>query len=367
MKNKNVQYNKFPTMCYSYANDEQEFVFCVKGRPFPCLVSPHLPTPSSTLLDYNLVRDLGLKMTDLQCQKFVFAGHKMRILGRVSSTVQCIMDGAIFGTSHIKAVVVLDLAKNFDTEYVAGTKMRAQLKGNNNLNTAPSTTEATPTPKSHTSPTQTLSTPPSTPKTPTLRPPPGFPDSPIHSPNPWSSPASCVSSPPPTRVVTVPASPMPKPPILTSSPPQSPWTANINRLESMFDGADLLDDPGAQIGTVQDLHPGGDIDQDHDGSLVYHRVDGPWYQTGHGRYQCSEMRCVTAQSTSYPDNCGFNPAWKFPASFRICSDECSGAFCSCLHFYNWSTKPAAVHCRLLLLSCITLRNKFRFHLTLALL
>ena len=79
-------------MCYTYGNEEKEYVFCVKGRPFPCLVSPYLPTPTASLLDYDLVRSLGLKMTDLQCQKFSYAGYKMRILGKISTSVQCIHD-----------------------------------------------------------------------------------------------------------------------------------------------------------------------------------------------------------------------------------------------------------------------------------
>ena len=54
-------------------------------------MSPHLPTPSSTLIDYNIVRDLGIKMTDLQYTKFAFAGNKLRILGKVAITVQTIM------------------------------------------------------------------------------------------------------------------------------------------------------------------------------------------------------------------------------------------------------------------------------------
>ena len=95
-------------------------MFVVKGRPFPCLVSPHLPTPTSSLIDYDLVRDLGLKMTDLRCQKFSFAGFKLRILGKVSLTVQCINDGVSFGTFHIKGNVILHLAKSLDTECVAG-------------------------------------------------------------------------------------------------------------------------------------------------------------------------------------------------------------------------------------------------------
>ena len=107
---------KEPTMCYNYANEEKEYVFCIKGRPFPCLVSPYIPTPTATLLDHNFVRELGLKMTDLQCQKFSYCGHKMRILGRVSITAQCIHDGVSSGAFQIKANVILDLAKNLDTE-----------------------------------------------------------------------------------------------------------------------------------------------------------------------------------------------------------------------------------------------------------
>lgn len=200
MKIHNVQHKSPPTLMYKYANDECEYVFCVKGRPFPCLVSPHLPTPTSTLLDYNLVRDLGLKMSNLQCKKFVYAGHKLRILGCISTTVQCIVDGAICGTSHIKASVVLDLAKNLDSECVAGQKMVAQLTRSQCLTPARSECSlppAVPTKESltTTSPTLPSSSPPSPfpkmsspPHTPT-RPPPGFPTVPQYStsPCPWTS------------------------------------------------------------------------------------------------------------------------------------------------------------------------------------
>ena len=116
-------------MTYEYGNEEKEFIFCVKGRPFPALVSPYIPTPTATLLDYDLVRSLGLKMTDLQCHKFSYAGFKMRILGKITVTTQCIHDGVASGSFQIKANVVLDLAKNLDTECVAGNKMAAQLRG----------------------------------------------------------------------------------------------------------------------------------------------------------------------------------------------------------------------------------------------
>ena len=77
------------------------YVFSCKGRPFAALVSPKLLMPAATLLDYDLIRKLGLRMTDVQCRKFNFGGHKMRILGRVSSAVHCVQGGRISGSFHI--------------------------------------------------------------------------------------------------------------------------------------------------------------------------------------------------------------------------------------------------------------------------
>ena len=172
-------------MSYNYGNEDKEFVFCCKGRPFPALVSPHLPTPTASLLDYSLVRDLGLQMHDLQCQKFTFAGFKMRILGKIATTVQCIHEGVSSGTFHIKANVVLDLAKNLDTECVAGVKMAAQLKGD----VTPSTpVRAAPSPAPSVPAAQSPRTPPPraphrSPRSPP-RSPPGFPARPQHAASP---------------------------------------------------------------------------------------------------------------------------------------------------------------------------------------
>ncbi len=44
--------------------------------------------PTLSLIDYNLVKDLGIKMADLQYTKFSFAGNKLWILGKVAITVQ---------------------------------------------------------------------------------------------------------------------------------------------------------------------------------------------------------------------------------------------------------------------------------------
>ena len=94
-----------PTMCNRYANKDTEYIFCVRGRPFGCLSSPHLPTPTSTLIDYNMVKDIGLKMTDLQYTKFAYCGNKLRILGKVAITVQTIHEGLASGSIPFKANV----------------------------------------------------------------------------------------------------------------------------------------------------------------------------------------------------------------------------------------------------------------------
>ena len=85
--------NNYFTTTYSYGNNENEFVLCCKGRPFAVLVSPKLTTPTSTLMDYDLVRSLGLQLTNLQCRKFTYAGYKLRVLGRVTTAVQCVQNG----------------------------------------------------------------------------------------------------------------------------------------------------------------------------------------------------------------------------------------------------------------------------------
>ena len=115
------------TLNYKYSEYEEEHIFSCRGRPFAVLVSSFLPTPPASLIDYDLVRDLKLKMTDIQCKKFSFAGNKLRILGTVSTSVQCVHNGRLIGNHHIRARVVSDLNKTFDTHCIAGDKLRLQM------------------------------------------------------------------------------------------------------------------------------------------------------------------------------------------------------------------------------------------------
>ena len=125
--------------------------FNPQARPFGSLVSPHLPTPSSTLIDYNIVRNLGIKMTDLQYTKFAFAGNKLRILGKVCFTVQTIHEGLASGSIPFRANVILDLSKHLEVDSVAGVKLERRLtlrcvtgSDDDNKSGAPSTCSRSP-------------------------------------------------------------------------------------------------------------------------------------------------------------------------------------------------------------------------------
>ena len=102
------------TMSYQGPHGDREFVLACKGRPFSVLTSPSYPTPDVTLVDYSLVRDLKVHMNELQCAKFNFGGVKLRKLGKISTSVQCILNGVPAGSIHFKDVVVQDLYQHFD-------------------------------------------------------------------------------------------------------------------------------------------------------------------------------------------------------------------------------------------------------------
>ena len=317
-------YNE-PTMSYQYGNDEKEFIFCMKGRPFPCLVSPYLPTPTASLIDYNLVRDLGVKMTDLQCQKFSFSGFKMRILGKVSLTAQCIHDGISSGAFHIKANVILDLAKNLDTECVAGTKMAAQLSGNSSPTSPPSTpAPSVPAAASPRTPPPRSSSRPS-PRSP--RSPPGS-TTPQHA----ASPGYSIPLPRPTIPVFS---------VCSDGRELSPRTANCRALTAAFKDADLKPNIKLETSALKKADPDGDLVEDDDGKKKYTFTNRVVYQYGHGREKCSRTKCYSLLQIAlakFPNNCGFNKQWRLPEKFSPCGDNCSGGFCSCLKRYQSNNK-----------------------------
>ena len=313
-------------MFYEYGNKETEFIFCVKGRPFPCLISPYLPTPSATLVDYNLVRDLGLKMTDLQCQKFSFAGHKMRILGKVSLSVQCIQDGVSSGAFHIKGNVVLDLNKNLDTECVAGSKMEAQLMGGG-PNVPASPASAAPSPAPSVPAAQSPRTPPpraSRQSSRSPRSPPGFPPRPQYAASQGDS-------------IPDPRSEIPVLRVSSTGRAMSPRTANVCALSTAFRDADVMTDFNKELYLIGEADSDGELVEEDDGNVLCNFTNGLVYQFGHGRDKCKRINCSDRNENDVkekPSNCGYNQQWWLPDAFTPCGEECRGAFCRCLQEYN---------------------------------
>ena len=56
-------------------------------------------------------------------QEDQFCGKKLRMLGKVSCTVQCIIDGGFLGNFSFKANVIEDLKFHFDSHCIAGAQM----------------------------------------------------------------------------------------------------------------------------------------------------------------------------------------------------------------------------------------------------
>ena len=59
----------------------------------------------------------------------------MRILGRISTSFQCIKDGSQADNIHLKATVVQDIYQTFDTNSIAGSKLSDKLIGPLHLST----------------------------------------------------------------------------------------------------------------------------------------------------------------------------------------------------------------------------------------
>lgn len=144
------------TTSHHYPDADSEFVFSYRGQPFAAAVTSNCPAPTSTLIDFAMVRDFKMKMTDFKCQKFSFANQKLRIVGKISSFVQYVKDGTPLGQYKFSATVVRGLTQALDVDSIAGTKLVSQLTGKPE-DTKPSPvldTEPSPGPATETSQSQ---------------------------------------------------------------------------------------------------------------------------------------------------------------------------------------------------------------------
>ena len=267
------------TMKYSYGNQDEEFVLCYRSRPFSVLSSSSLPTPSGSYIDHLLVRELGIKMTDLQCKKFSFGGVKLRLLGRISVTVQCVKDGRPSGNIHLTASVVENLYQHFDTHCVAGKKTHNILMGSNCTSSGAPSEANTPSRSSRA-------------------------ESVASSPSRAESPASTTSR---------------------ASSPYSPITPAgiISSTNTLLTA--LAKYPGSPTRSPPGFHP----------VPKYPRPSQiPDTTPNHGPGRCTWDQCIVANGGSIrpgcPPDCGYHPRWRLPADYQACGPGCAGAHCQCL-------------------------------------
>ena len=343
---------------YDYGNLEQEFVMCHRNRPFAVLVSPNLPSPTSSLIDHHLVKELGLKINDISCKKFSFAGKKLRILGKVSFTAQCVRNGHIFGTIHFKGSVIEDLRYHFDCHGIAGGKMASHLCGVSSTSSPSLSSTSSTTSPSRYSPKPSNLTPPirqpnpnaNTPQTQkifnfvaqmerssvTTSPPPGFPTTPQYSDQDKDDDDDDDDD----DDHGAPHHTSPYIPVVLHSHDghrtSDPRSANIASLSSAFNNIDLETDYRKERDRlIAILDQGGDVQYEDTGNLLYFTSAGFSYSGGHGREKCSQEDCLAfARDRGYvPNNCGMHKQWALPPKFQFCSTFCRGGYCQCLLRY----------------------------------
>ena len=319
---------------------DQEFVVACKGRPFTILSSTNLPTPLASYIDHKLVAELKLRISDLQCSKLFFGSKKMRILGKISTTVQCIRNGQISGNLYIKASVVENLCENFDVHCIAGNKLSQLLTSSpdqdHDANAQSDDEPTTPQQKKKRKKTSRSSDVSPSSSTPNLEK--------TQTSTPSSTPArdQDISSPfsasftarrtainatlaaqakqspdhsiferigyPPTSPPTFATEGSPSLQSPRRSPPGFPAakyspSTNISRLCAMG---------GVMIGQLRS-------GQGH-----------PVFYPDHGPRKC----LPSCRGLDPPLNCGYNVDYSLPTGFQMCGHACRGAFCDCLRSYS---------------------------------
>ena len=105
----------------------RDYVFSCHNRSFAVTRSPLLPKPTETIIDLELAEFLDIPIKKIEARKFSFAGTDTRIVGRISQTVQCVVNGKTSGTIHLKASVVRHLTKFSNMDCVAGGQLHRRL------------------------------------------------------------------------------------------------------------------------------------------------------------------------------------------------------------------------------------------------
>ena len=318
---------------------DREFVVCCKGRPFSILTAPQFPTPIVTYVDYDLIHSLNIRMSDLQCKKLSFGGQKLRILGKISTSVQCIADGVSSGNLQFKAHVVEDLKKVFDTHSIAGSKLSDKLLGQEikiptDYSTEPTDEDTTDHSESEAATTKE----PKKKKRKKKNFPANVTDS-LSSSESTSDPGPDeyndtytnistirthdVTSMQPGRVIPEPASPRSVALLMR----QRCYRAGMN--EAQMRKALLCG--GVDISAMTEIYPAvTEVD-----TAVTPENDDDQAEVLHGADKCT-VYCEDQHPDELPEDCGYHPSY-MAEDFVPCSLQCPGGWCPCYErWLSWT-------------------------------
>ena len=342
-------------MSHNHQEEDKEFVFAFRGQPFATTIPSSNPTPT-TLIDFSLVRDLKMKMTDLKCKRFTYANQKMRILGQVSHFVQYVKDGAPMGQCQFSATVVRGLTQALDVDTIAGTKLVSKLTGTSDKPASEDGKVSPTNKKAKKDVTKATSVPASVPGIQPVKPPPEVASAvPAAASNTPLAPSMLPRASPPAPRTPPRASPPAaarSPSSSTGSPttearipvrrvrhgkPLSPYSANIMALSEAFGDADLQRDENEQIWALEEVDEDGYLGENgYGGECTYTLTNRLQYSVNHGRHGCSLKKCPQSNFSKKPmfHNCGYHSQWALPDDFKPCGDRCMAAFCPCLRLYH---------------------------------
>ena len=351
--------NNDVTMCYKYNDREKEYVFAYRGRPFAVLASDNFPTPTSSYVDHHLVLELGLKLKEVQCKKISFCGKKLRMLGKISCTVQCVVNGSFLGNFNFKANVIEDLKYHFDSHCIAGAQMSMLLSptqiANSGLDTSAESDDDENPVSNSSSPSVSHS---STPRRTTPARPSGPSSTPARTSAPSSSTARPSAPPSATRPSACSSPPgfHPQPQFCNAiakqkrpeidvvignvySEPFRPLIANTETYSNVFKDADLQPNSNAEFHALLEADPSGKLQKGNNGKTQFIMSSGYLYDMGHGRSKCGYARCVTSPGhwssiVDVPHNCCWHRQWLRPPNFKPCDPGCYGGLCQCVDSYK---------------------------------
>ena len=264
----------------------------------------------------------------------------MRILGKISTSVQCIAEGRTSGNMHFKALVIENLSEHFDVHSIAGIKLNQMMtyqspsldqsstysessSENDEPTKTPPKKKRTKIPNSNVTP---MSTPSKSPSHSYINPSMNQ----IHG---YSPSSTMTNSPPGFPSPVYPRPHMYNLPVQPANQ-RSPFSVNISRLTDAFGEADLVDDLDDERAELAQVDPSGIFDVGHSGGSFDFRKSGDRAyldKSGHGRLWC--RRTCTHQE-DLPHNCGFHPQWQLPVGFEHCGQACRGGLCECLRGYQ---------------------------------